>query len=212
MSPPSPTDPVLTIAIEAPSDSGKSTLAKGLERRLANRGATLLSCYVEVAGGDANVPAARAETAEEQRAQLRGFLEIEAARARQEHAVGRRIVILDRSVHSLLAHAYAEERSGGPAAFDSCRSIVLQAADVIWPDLVLLLDVSEENRRARMKPGDEGKWFTDPDFNRMFSEYFTADRGVPMKRVVTVDGNGSREDLVEEALAVVEDALQGGRQ
>lgn len=193
----------MIVAIEAPSDSGKSTLVSALMTHFGEEDSALLPCYVDVAGGDGHVPAQRAQTAFEQRESLQAFLGLEAQRLQvADEAMARaRVLLLDRSVYSLLAHAYAEEQTGGPAAFRDCCQLVREFEPVLWPDLVLFLDVSEENRRARTAPGDEGKWFADAPFNRAFSEYFLDDVAKLGNELAILDADVSREDVLRQAVA-----------
>jgi thymidylate kinase len=163
----------LKVAVEGPSDSGKSTLLEGLAERFAAADPILFPCYVEEAGGDSRVPG-YATTADEQVHAIDFYLELEARRHRRLAETDRAVdlVLLDRSVITLLAHSYAVERLHGVATYDKCREKVTTAAEVIIPELVLYLDADVEERRKRADRGDLDKWFTNKRFNEEIREFF----------------------------------------
>jgi len=107
------------VALDGPSDIGKSTLAQGLHESLGAE-ALVLPCYADLAGREQ--PPARGGDAEEQLRGLEFYLTLDRRRrATAADAPSGTIVIADRSLLGLLAHPYAVERTGGPAArLDTC--------------------------------------------------------------------------------------------
>lgn len=189
-------DKPFVVAVEGPSDSGKSTLAQALA---AGHGGSIviLPCYVEVAD-ERDLPPDWATTIEDQVDAVGVFLDLDRERAGSLLAVAG-LVIADRCWLSLLAHVWAVEREGGPAAYRAACALVTAAPDIVRPDLILYLDVREENRRQRLDLADEGKWFTRPAFNRQLDAFFAREAPVLAPNVVRVDANGDGEAVLDRA-------------
>jgi thymidylate kinase len=194
----------LIVAIEGPSDSGKSTLIEGLARHFAATEPMVFPCYVEEAGGESKVPPFATKVEEQIRA-IDFFLGLEANRHRRLAAAGETVelAILDRSACTLLAHSYAVERLHGVKVYDRCREKVTTGTEVIIPLIVLYLDAGVEERKRRAEPGDRDKWFTNNRFNDEIRAFF-------LKRFRGCDAAPELHVLNanQPAAAVLEDAAE----
>jgi len=193
----------LVIAIEGPSDTGKSTLIDGLARRFSEVDPLVFDCYVDHAGGDDKVPAL-ADTREGQAEALRFFLGIEKSRYEMIGEGERpKLVLMDRSVFSLLAHSYAVGVENSLPTLDDAVGSVSTAAEVIIPDLVLYLKASASTIARRRDPSDEGRWFTSERFNGHINAFY--DGPVDQCGIST---DIRRLDASRDAGAVLEDATR----
>ncbi len=193
------------IAIEGASYSGKSTLARRLQQEFGPR-AIVLPDYVEAAGGSQFVPSAPAHSAAEQMQAFRFFLELDAKRYRRGLVVqpSPELVIMDRSIHTLLAHNFAMMNMMSWPIFEESTRIAQDDPSVIWPHLVLYVDVPQDilgPRYPSVTP--EAEWlFTNPTYNRHFRAYF-----VPMGELdcteQTIDGSLPIEHVVQTAIQYV---------
>lgn len=163
----------LVVAIEGPSDSGKSTLIAGLLQRFASQEPLLFPCYVDLAGGDDAVPAYTTHPGEQLEA-VDFYLDLERKRKQSLDEVDPEpsLVLLDRSLFTLLAHSYAVEVVHGRGVFEQSKARVTTAVAVIMPQLVLYLDVDPEVRQERADPQDRDKWFTNRQFNEEIRAFF----------------------------------------
>lgn len=193
-----------TVALEGPSDTGKSALAAGLNLAWTHGPRIVLPCYAELLPAG-QVPPERARDDAGQLDALGTFLALDRCRRGQVARAPRgTLVIADRCWLSLLAHTFAIEQTGGPAAYSAARKLVLSATDLLQPDLVLLLEASDERRRARTAAGDEGRWFTDPAFNAHFAEFFARELPARLRSLVEqLDADGKPRDVRDAALVSV---------
>lgn len=158
------------VAIEGPSDSGKSTLAAGLARHFADRHPLVFPCYVDQVEGEE--PPEFTTDVERQLRAVDFYLELEAQRHRELAASGAELTILDRSAYTLLAHSYAIQKLHGTQVFERCLEKVTTGPEVIIPAIVLYLDAGAGERSRRADPEDDGKWFTDNRFNDEIRTFF----------------------------------------
>lgn len=201
----------LIVAMEGPSDSGKSTLLEGLTRHFAAVDPMFFPCYVDEAGGEDNVPQFATNVAEQMHA-IDFYLELEANRHRRLAADGEaaELVLLDRSACTLLAHSYAVERLHGVKVYDRCKEKVTTGAEVIIPRIALYLDADVEEREKRAEPQDRDKWFTDDRFNNeiraFFLKRFPACGAAPELHVL----NASQpvESVLTDAAAIISSNLR----
>jgi thymidylate kinase len=143
---------------------------------------------------------------EERLEAFRFYLRIEATRVSAIARIDADIVVLDRSVHSLVAHVYAAALLDGiDATSISLRE--LTGATFAIPDTAFYLQTDEDTRRSRRDPADEGKWWTQPSYNAGFERYFS-DEGVrlPYGNLVVVDAAKAPAAVLEDVVSVI-DAL-----
>jgi dTMP kinase len=197
--------PPLICSIDGPSDSGKSTLVEGIGQRYGKR-CVILPCYVDAAGGDSAVPEAMPPSVEDRLEAFRFYLQIEAARLSTIAEIEAGIVVLDRSVHSLVAHVYAAALLDSVDAVSICLEELAGASFAI-PDIAFYLQTDEETRRSRRDPADEGQWWTQPSYNAGFERYFS-EEGVrlPYGKLVVADAGKSAAAILEDVVSAI-DAL-----
>ena len=195
------------IAIEGPSDSGKSTLAGALAGFPDWQPTTLLPCYVDMVPPE-RLPPDLGRSLEEQLDGVDFFAALDHARQQQEtgQAEEPRIVVADRSWLSVLAHTYAVERNGGPPAYEEARRRLAADDRLLQPDIVVVLQATDATREARMRPADRGAWFTSPAFNAHFDRFFIEEAPSLVSRLVAVDANSSASEVASRAIAALTDA------
>jgi thymidylate kinase len=202
----------MILALEGPSNCGKSTLAEGLRAQLGEP-VLILPCYADALPDGQSMPGPRARDATEQLERLEFFLEMDRHRREQATAAPEaRVVIADRSWIGLLGHVYAVERTGGPAAFQAARGhLEASVGSLLQPDLVLRLVVDPGERRSRAEEAEENEWFTSDSFNDELEGFWSeiAPSLVNAGPVQPLDANQSASVVLACALEQI--AAAGGR-
>ena len=179
-----------TVAVEGPCCAGKTTLAHGLAHELSDLAVAYVKDYSDHVGGGRFLPHPVPNSiAEEQRA-LERFLSIEADRAAEVRSSADQwdVVLIDRSIHTLLAHCHALTHLTGVDYFGLARDAVKRSSIPLWPDLVLYLDVSQDTIDARNRGKfEDSSIFIDPDFNKGIRSYFLQLAGLEQRQVVWLD-------------------------
>ena len=106
---------------------------------------------------------------------LRFLLRIEARRRRWalHTSPNAKTFVLDRSIHSLLAHRYAVSRAFGLDLFTRSCELVDRSYAQYLPDTVFYLDLDDKTRWHRRKAGDHRQLeFMDSTYNSLFRDYF----------------------------------------
>lgn len=192
----------MIIGIEGVSCTGKTTLATALAKRIDR--SLVIPCYFHSVSDPTKLPPPVAENEHAQLAGLRAFLNVEEARRDQALAgcADGRIVILDRTVDTLLAHTQAVGRLQGFDVDETARQIMHQRR-VAVPDVTLLLTARFEVLRARaVRRRGMPEIFYDARFTTTFMEHFLD----PISRAcITLDGEQPAPALLDNAL----DVLQG---
>ncbi|MFI6696293.1 dTMP kinase [Streptomyces sp. NPDC050433] len=195
------------IAVEGPSYAGKSTAIRHLRRHGYEGRAYIADCYVKQIGSRDAVPPARTASATEQVAAFETFMAVEETRVRTALAAAKPFVILDRSVDTLLAHAYALDALFGYAVQHRLRDR-LQVLPHLSPDHTVYLDVPAEVLGLRRKTSGhtaaEPDYFLhEPTFLTHTRDYFLTHAQPPVSREVTV----VPADTSPEAIAHAVEAL-----
>ncbi|MFB8418919.1 hypothetical protein ACFC63_25780 [Streptomyces albidoflavus] len=195
---------MLIIALEGPSYAGKSTAVRHLRRTAPGSRAFVSDCYVKHIAHRDDIPPARTDSAAAQLAAFEKFMEIEAARVAEVAASGRQFVILDRSVDTLLAHAYALGALFGYAVHHQLRNR-LKTLSFLRPDHTLYLDVPAETLHLRRKTAGhtaaESEYFLhEPGFLRHARDYFVHAPRRPVTRELTVLAADAGPDDVAQAV------------
>ncbi|HEV3320304.1 MAG TPA: hypothetical protein VG053_11365 [Solirubrobacteraceae bacterium] len=198
-----PADAPFIVALDGPSDTGKSTLARGLRESL-KADVLVLPCYADFAKERGLcLPPARAADVEQQLAALAGYFDLDLARqALLRSAPPETIVIADRSWLGLVGHTYAVERTGGPQAYEQARRLTLdRARELLQPHLTLFLALAPAHRRARIEPAEAGAWFTEDAFNAQLNGFFAgeASRLAP-GALETLDAGPARQVVLANAM------------
>ncbi|MFI6056004.1 hypothetical protein ACIBCO_38765 [Streptomyces violascens] len=197
------------VAFEGHSYSGKTTAVGHLRRTLGPDDVLFFDCYVRSIPHRQDIPRASTRSADEQLRAFETFMRIEEDRATAlAHRPETRLVILDRSVDTLLAHAYALDAMYGYGALDRARQR-LRGLPHLRPDHTLYLDTSPEILSLRRKEAGhtavEPEYFLhDAAFLHHTRTYF-CDRpgGTVAAEVVIVPGDGSRQDTAQAVEAIV---------
>jgi dTMP kinase len=193
------------IALEGTDGSGKSTIAK---RVAAALGAVLTrepggSRIGELIRGVLLDPA-HTEMADRAEALLY-------AADRAQHIVqvvrpalaSGRHVVTDRSAYSSLAY----QAFGRELPYDDVHHINDWAIQGCWPDLVVLLTVTPATAAARMRRSLDRLEVVDEGFRLRVNDGFAIMAAREPDRWVTVDGNGSADQVAEHVLAVVRERI-----
>lgn len=192
------------IALEGPSYAGKSTAIRHLRTRGIEEWAFVSDCYVQHIARRTDIPPARTASAAEQLAAFETFMGIEGARVRQALARTKPVVLLDRSVDTLLAHAHALDALFGYDIHHRLRDR-LQELPFLRPHHTLYLDVPAEELALRRKAAGhtaaESEYFLhEPAFLSHTRDYFVSAAQPLVSREVTVIPADAGPDAVAHAV------------
>lgn len=189
----------MIIGLEGVSCVGKTSLAAALAARLD---AAVVPCYYHAAPDPSRLPPPDSSTADNQLAALTVLLRVEGLRRSAAlTAAGRgQVVILDRTVDTLLAHAHAVGRLHGYDC-DARATALVRQHPIVVPDLTLLLAASdhERARRAARRVGMP-RLFYAPTFARYFTEHF--DQPL-VSRHVRICTDGSLDLVTDRAVQII---------
>ncbi|MBN1172925.1 MAG: hypothetical protein JXA67_12185 [Micromonosporaceae bacterium] len=199
----------LSIALEGPCCAGKTTLGRGLTS-LLSESIGYVQDYSDFVGGGRNLPPAVPDDLDSEERALRELLRIEADRTAGPLAAQPELLLIDRSVYTLLAHCHALEQMTGVPYGDLAHRMLTESKIPVWPDLVLYLDVSQETVDARNRGKfAPGSIFVDPQFNMGFRSYFRRLADAGLTRIVWLDAARTPEELRDLAAAPVRRELCG---
>ena len=206
--------PNVWIAIEGPCCAGKSTLGTNLLNCLGADRVVLVPDYADFVGGGSGMPDPDPQSLVEELLALDRLLDIEVQRfsACQDLMTRDRLVLIDRSVVTLLGHCAGLDCRSEPheTVLDDALSFLQQDHRSVWPTHIIYLDVdgNTQNQRNRGKFPD-GSIFMDPVFNEgfrgFFDSYFWA---LPGRSGMWLNGAGSQRDILSGAMRLI-DSLSG---
>ncbi|MEI7592417.1 MAG: dTMP kinase [Actinomycetes bacterium] len=115
-----------------------------------------------------------------------------------------RMVVSDRSAFSSLAY----QGFGRGMSLDEIRSISDWAADGIWPDVVLLLDVPAAKSAERLGTGLDRMERLGDEFHERVRRGFHSMADADPDRWVVIDGSGSKSAVESSVRAALRERLQ----
>jgi len=215
---------MIAIGVEGVSCTGKTTLARALAERLTEhaghtaalpgrRGEVcVVPCYYHAAPDPTALYNREIRAEADQLALLATHLQVEQLRARQARSAldRRHLVVLDRTVDTLLAHLRAVGLMRGLDATAEARRLVtaqIERGQVAVPAVTLLLqtDHAVRARRAQARTGMPPLYY-DPGFAQGFNGHF-ADPITP--HCLVIDATVRPDKLLEQAYAMVKPYLDG---
>lgn len=116
-----------------------------------------------------------------------------------------RMVVSDRSAFSSLAY----QGHGRGLPFDEVRSLSDWASRGRWPDVVVLLDVADDVRAARMQRAHDRLEAAGHDFHRRVNEGFRSMAAADPARWLTIDGARSVDDVESSVVDAYERWVAG---
>ncbi|MFW6725317.1 hypothetical protein ACHZ98_35355 [Streptomyces sp. MAR4 CNY-716] len=178
------------LSLEGPSYAGKTTAIRLLRQipEIAGQ-AIFFGCYVRHLRPTHPIPPARTRSAAEQLAAFETFMSAEADRVAAAAEHPGRLMILDRSVDTLMAHAYALDRLYNFGAHHQVRQR-LEELPHLRPDHTIYLDVSGatlRRRRATDREKSTSAYFLhEPEFLAQTRSYFFDKPEPPITGQITV--------------------------
>jgi thymidylate kinase len=198
------------VAVEGPCCAGKTTLSRGLLSEMTGIAVSHVHCYADHVGGGRFLPRPVPQSLREDQEAVDALLAVEADRVAQARADASELVLMDRSVHTLLAHRYALQRVTGLALLTPAQRVITQSQAPAWPDLVLYLDVPQQTildrNRGKFAPDSI---FIDPAFNTGVRGYFCEVTDPGNNAIVWLDATLEPATLMRIAEGHVRGLLQG---
>lgn len=197
------------LCLEGPSYGGKTAAIRHLRDspELAET-AVFFGCYVRHLRDTHAIPPPRTGSAAEQFAAFETFMCAEADRVVQAAKNPDRLLILDRSVDTLMAHAYAMDQLYGFGVHAQVRRR-LEELPHLRPHHTIYLDVSVptlRRRRTEAGHGAEPEYVLhDPAFLAQARAYFL-DAPVPpvTRRITVIPADGPADGVAKAVRALVE--------
>jgi thymidylate kinase len=187
------------VALEGPCCAGKTTLGHALLNELPEYTPSLVACYADHAGGGRYLPPQEASTVREREDALWRLLDIEAGRF-AAIPPGSRLVIADRSVHTLLGNSLALQDATGIGFFEPAARLLNASAVPTWPDLVLYLDLPQPlvcvRNNDKFPPGSI---YIDAAFNASVRAYFRRLANQKAVHVAWLDATLDPAELIGQA-------------
>jgi thymidylate kinase len=200
------------VAVEGSVCAGKTTLSRALLEQLTGMKTCHVKDYADHVGGGRFLPRPVPESVAEDAEALPVLLDVELDRLAAARCGLYDVVLMDRSVYTLLAHRHALERVTGLRLRDQAERIIDRSGAPAWPDLVLYLDVDQPTILGRNRGKfPEGTIFIDPAFNAGIRDYYVEITGRRTAPVVWLDATLDPHDVVSLAEAHITELLHGRR-
>jgi thymidylate kinase len=186
--------------VEGPCCAGKTTLSRGLLDDMTDLVISHVRDYADHVGGGRFLPRPVPESVAEDQQAVDALLRVEADRLAPARAARSDLVLMDRSIHTLLAHRYAVQRVTGLAVLAPAERVIARSSVPAWPDLVLYLDVPQQTILDRNRGKFEAdSIFIDTVFNAGIRDYFSETMEVGKTEIVWLDATLEPEKLVRIA-------------
>ena len=199
----------LLIAVEGVCNAGKSTLIHRIHRELQLPGRTFPD-YADMLDAFPMELAVCSKSTAERIAIVELFASLDAERFAQIRR--ERLYLLDRSIFTLIAHSYAEERLSSYPALEATIAYLKQRDNLCWPDLTIFVDAERSTLHARAKQRPPPGLLGTAEYNELFIEYF---RNIhhryfhPVFSVVA-EADNSLADIISAIRAILSD-IKGTR-
>jgi thymidylate kinase len=193
-------EPMLKLALEGPSCSGKSSLAHSLS--IALQDVTIAMDYAHLLSREI-MPGVPAASLEDELQDLTFLLSVDRQRMRCFVRSNPKLLILDRSVHTLLAHRYALTKLQIYDVFKASVQLAKANMNVAWPDLILYLDVPQTVLETRYRSRSTRTVFMEESYNCAFREYFLPTLKAGEGELVAIDAVIPSPELLKHVMSYV---------
>jgi thymidylate kinase len=167
--------------------------------------------YCKIVGGGKNLPSPLPLSLEEEELALQTFSSLDLARRHHIQESGRPSALIDRSIHSLLAHCYALQEITDKHYYYLAQKIINVDRNFIDPDVVIYLDVPWEIAGTRnVQSVRREPVFVDYKFNILLREYFVKLKGIEKKPIYFLDSTKAIGVLADEIIGVISRDVFGG--
>jgi thymidylate kinase len=189
------------VAIEGLCFAGKTTLAVNLSA--AFLGAIVLPDYADVSSPERHPEVPALSPLAELRA-FEYYLSLDALRWSGVSEGSQSLVLLDRSVHTLLAHIYSNDKRTRFDVFPPASALTSVIAESRRANVVLYLDVAEETLSSRYYtiPNKLPALFKTVPYMRGFREYFMNSGSLAPPPVI-INANQTPRAVADEAVRVL---------
>lgn len=193
------------VALEGSPLTGKTTLGKRISRLIPN--SIYFPDYVEMLNW-INIPDHNPGSTENQVNAFIYFMNAELCR----HSIVNNnpsipLVVLDRSVDTLLSHAFALDYMYGYSSFGKCREI-LKSSSYLTPDFTILLSANTSTLNSRFKlreTDDSCRPYIDSEFLDISISYF--DRGYSISHGISRNSSEDVENLIPSSILDIVSSL-----
>jgi len=169
----------------------------------------LIEEYVVYAGGSENFPPYPPKDKQEALKALEFFIGLEKKRHEVIQALEGEpyIMVMDRSIISLMGFRYAQKHLGGIDIFRETKEILKDHLELA-PDFVIYLKATDEqiNERQFKSQRPVGELFIDPEFNKHLRKFFDWLQEQKAYPIVTVD-TGKPFELIKQEVTTIADGL-----
>lgn len=196
----------MKMSFEGTSFAGKTTSAKELESYRPER-YKLIEEYVVYAGGSKNFPPYPPKDKKEALSNLEFFLNLERKRHEDIERIKSdgSVVVMDRSVVSLLGFRYAQKYLAGIDIFVEARDII-KNEPYLAPDFIFYLAVSDKGIQKRLQDSQRpvGELFIDKDFNGHIRKFFDWLQDQKEYPIIRIDTERDPEEVRNEIRAIAD--------
>jgi len=194
------------LSFEGSSFAGKTTMSRELVGMNPDR-YKLINEYVVYAGGSEKFPPYPPKNKEEALKNLEFFMNLERKRHEdmQQYKEKPYVMVMDRSVISLLGFRFVQKYFEGIDIFEETKAVLAQEKDLA-PDLVVYMAVGDEaiKQRRELSQRKVGELFVDPEFNKHLRHFFDWLIGQKQYPIVTVDTEKPFEQVKTELMAIAD--------
>lgn len=199
------------VAVEGPCCAGKTTLIDALVEQLTDLHVRRVPCYADHVGGGRFLPREVPATLAEDAQGLEVLIGLDRGRMDNLPSGPADVVLLDRSVHTFLAHRSGVEAVTGLQCVDPARHRLQISSVVTWPSLVLYLDVAQSTIRAR----NRGKFpprsiLINAEFNAAVRSYFAGVATAPPPAVAWLDASTRARQVAADAMTALLSHVERG--